>query len=159
MCFGNGITSCTNAFPKTTPIWQWPLLPCQVSQYTRMKEIMSRVFARIRDERWLPSVPRMTRTHTTVIAHFKIGTQNKNKVTCIHESMFASISVHIYIYQKWETPIMYMCMHPYVFLKICSIRIFQSKFGHVSKPHTAREWRNRTSNATNRVLEVWLVLL
>ena len=79
-CFGNNIY--TKAFPKNTLIWRWPLLPFQVSQYTRMKEILLRVSSRIRDRRWLPSVSRMTRTHTTVIEHFSIYTHNKNEVTC-----------------------------------------------------------------------------
>jgi len=104
-CFGNSI--CTNTFPKTTPISWWLLLLSQVSQCTHMKEIMSRVSSRIWEKRCLPSVPRMTRTHTTEIAHFNIDTHNKNKVACIHESILTSISIHIYICWKWETPIIY----------------------------------------------------
>jgi len=80
-CFGNGI--CTNTFLKTTPIWWSPLPLSQVSQWTRMKEIMSRVSSRIRDKRWLPSVPRMTRSHTTVIVYFNTDSHNKNKVACL----------------------------------------------------------------------------
>jgi len=80
-CFGNGI--CTNTFPKTTPIWWWPLLLSQLSQCTRMKKIMSRVSSRIREKRWLLSVPTMTRTHTTAIVHCNIDTHNKNKVACV----------------------------------------------------------------------------
>jgi len=71
-CFGNGI--CTKKIPKTTPLWWWPLLLSQVSQCTRMKEIVSRVSSRIREMRWLPSVPTMTRTHTTAIVHLDIDT-------------------------------------------------------------------------------------
>jgi len=107
--FGNGI--CTNTFPKSTPIWRWPLLLSQVSQCTHMKEIMSRVSIRIREKRWLSSVPGMTRTHTIVIAHFNIDTHNKNEVACIHESIITSISIHIYIYLKWENPIIYIWTH------------------------------------------------
>ena len=47
----------------------------------------------------------MTRTHTTVIVYFNIDTHNKNEVACIHNSIFTSISIHLYIYYKWETPI------------------------------------------------------
>jgi len=105
-CFGNGI--CTSTFPKTTHISWWPLLFSHVSQCTHIKEIMSRVSSRIRKKRWLPSVPRMTRTHTTVsiyIAHFNIDTHNKNEVACIQESIYTSISAHIYVCWKCENPI------------------------------------------------------
>jgi len=105
-CFGNSI--CTITFPKSTPIWWWPLLLCQVSQCTRMKEIISRVSSRIREKRWLPSVSRMTRTHMTVIVHFSIDVHNKNEVVCMHESIFTWICIHIYIYYKWKNPIIYI---------------------------------------------------
>jgi len=73
-----------------------------------MKEIMPRVSSRIRGKRWLPSVSTMTRTHTIVIVHFNTDTRSKNEVACIHESIFTSISTHIYIHYKWENPIMYI---------------------------------------------------
>ena len=77
----------------------------QVSQCTHMKEIRSRVSSRIREKRWLPSVPRTIRTHTTVTVLFNIDTHNRNEVACIQESIFTSISAHIYICWKWENPI------------------------------------------------------
>ena len=83
-CVGNGLY--TNSFPKNMPIWRGPLLPFQVGQCSRMKGMMSRVSSRILDECWLPIISIMTRTHTVVIVHFNIDTQNKNEVTCAHES-------------------------------------------------------------------------
>jgi len=94
--FWNGIY--TNTFPTIMPIrWWWPLLQSQVSQFTRTKDIMSRVSARIRDRCWLPSVSKMIRTHTNVIVHFNIHTHNKNEVTCAHKSILTWISTRIYL--------------------------------------------------------------
>jgi len=61
-------------------------------------------------KRWLPSVPKMTRAHTTVIAHFNIDihTHNKNEVACIQESIFTSISAYIYIFWKWANLIIHI---------------------------------------------------
>jgi len=52
---------------------------------TIVEEIISRVSStrRIREKRWLPSVLRMTRTHTIVIVHFNIISHNKNEVAWI----------------------------------------------------------------------------
>jgi len=98
-CFGNGIY--TKTFPQNTPIWRWPLLPSEVSQCSHMKEITSRVSSRIRDRRWLPSVSRMKRIHTTVIIGlctliFILTTQTKSRVrinACLHQYLYTSISI------------------------------------------------------------------
>jgi len=125
-CFGNDI--CTDTFPKTTPISRWPLLLCQC---TRMKEIVSRVCSRIREKRWLPSVPRITRTHTTVtvIAHFDINTLNKKKVAYIHESIFTSISTHFYNSWKWENSIIYIWTR--VLRKECNKEFWRECFNNI----------------------------
>ena len=88
----------TNTFSKNMKIWGWTLLPFQIWQCTRMKEIMSRVFSRIRDERWLPCVSKMTRTRTTVIVQLNMILTTKmnshqNEFTCTYDYICVSISV------------------------------------------------------------------
>jgi len=54
--------------------------------------------------------PKTYKNPHDVIAHFNIDTHNKNEVACIHESIFTSIPIHIYMLKMGKPD--NICMNP-----------------------------------------------